>query len=69
MAPCDADADNQTADVGYGTHTSFCPGAVADSVYELLQFRGASGVHCPWLNIDGSAAVFMETLTSFVSRF
>jgi len=24
--------------------------------------------HCPWLNVDGSAKVFMVTVTSFVSR-
>jgi len=67
MAPC-RDAPNRTTDVEFGTLTSFCSGLQAGSMFELLRFQGSAGTHCPWLNVDGSAKVFMDTVTSFVSR-
>jgi hypothetical protein len=67
MAPCDHKT-NHTTDLGFGSLTSFCPDSQAMSSFELLQLRGTAGVHCPWLNEDGSAKIFMDTVSAFLSR-
>lgn len=67
MAPCDHKT-NHTTDLGFGSLTSFCLDSQSVSAFELLQLRGNAGVHCPWLNEDGSAKVFMDTVSGFLSR-
>jgi len=67
MAPCDHTA-NHTTDLGFGSLTSFCTDSQSVSAFELLQLRGSAGVHCPWLNEDGSERVFMDTVSAFLAR-
>jgi hypothetical protein len=67
MAPCDH-TTNHTTDLGFGSLTSFCPDSQSDAAFELLQLHGSAGVHCPWLNEDGSAKIFMDTVSAFLAR-
>jgi len=67
MSPCDHN-ENHTLDLRFGSLTSFCPDSQSMSAFELLQFYGTAGVHCPWLNEDGSADVFMDAVKGFLSR-
>eukprot|EP00932_Pfiesteria_piscicida_P003391 SRR837773.13303.p1 GENE.SRR837773.13303~~SRR837773.13303.p1 ORF type:complete len:216 (-),score=41.92 SRR837773.13303:16-663(-) len=48
-----------------GSVTNFVRDEAPESV--LLTFRGTAGNHCPWLNEDGSAEVFMQALGDFLA--
>jgi hypothetical protein len=68
MAPCDHTA-NYSTDLGTGLLlTSFCTDSLSTPAFQLLQFDNDAGTHCPWLNEDGSAEIFIDVVNGFLSR-
>jgi pimeloyl-ACP methyl ester carboxylesterase len=67
MSPCSKESA-EVVNLSHGSLTSFCPESGSGPAYQFLRFSGSAGNHCPWLNADESAKLFMDSLSNFVSR-
>lgn len=67
MSPCSKESA-QVEILSHGSLTSFCPESGSGPPSMFLRFSGSAGNHCPWLNVDGSAKLFMDSLSRFISR-